>query len=218
MGSAQESSSRAYSAAVPSVRSNAYVGRPGRMDRPHAAVGRSAAQWCSRGGLECIGQRWRGDAKTAWREEISSGRRGSANRGIGRAKAGPEQPRRRASCLAGADHDGRHTDAAATARSCARPSTRKNADGIDGVHELACRGLGRTDIVDDHVRPQLAVRERRAVHSIRDARVARPLARGKAGAEHLPRRRCSRRLRSPGAARSRSGKPGRWCRKRPPTP
>jgi hypothetical protein len=65
VGSAQESSSRAYSAAVPSVRSNAYVGRPGCMDRPHAAVGRSAAQWCSRGGLECIGQRWRGDAKAA---------------------------------------------------------------------------------------------------------------------------------------------------------
>jgi hypothetical protein len=76
VGSAQESSSRAYSAAVPSVRSNAYVGRPGCMDRPHAAVGRSAtAHWCSRGGLECIGQRWRGDAKTAWREEISSSRR-----------------------------------------------------------------------------------------------------------------------------------------------
>jgi ABC-type phosphate/phosphonate transport system permease subunit len=26
--------------------------------------------------LECIGQRWRGHAKTAWRQEISSGRRG----------------------------------------------------------------------------------------------------------------------------------------------
>ena len=75
VGSAQESSARAYSAAVPSVRSNAYVGRSGCMDRPNAAVGRSAAQWCSRRGLECIGQRWRGDAKTAWREEISSGRR-----------------------------------------------------------------------------------------------------------------------------------------------
>jgi hypothetical protein len=76
VGSAQESSSRAYSAAVPSVRSNAYVGRPGCMDRPPAAVGRSAtAQWCSRGGLECIGQRWRGHAKAAWREEISSSRR-----------------------------------------------------------------------------------------------------------------------------------------------
>ena len=75
VGSAQESSSRAYSAAVPSLRSNAYVGRPGCMDRPHAAVGRSAtAQWCSRGGLECIGQRWRGHAKKAWREEISSSR------------------------------------------------------------------------------------------------------------------------------------------------
>ena len=76
VGSAQESSSRAYSAAVPSVRSNAYVGRPGCMDRSHAAVGRSATdQWCSRGGLECIGQRWRGHAKTARCEEIGSSRR-----------------------------------------------------------------------------------------------------------------------------------------------
>lgn len=89
VGSAQESSSRAYSAAVPSVRSNAYVGRRGCMDRPHAAVGRSAAQWCSRGGLECIGQRWRGYAKTAWREEISSNRRGLGKSQNWPTKAGP---------------------------------------------------------------------------------------------------------------------------------
>ena len=67
------------------------------MDRPHAAVGRSAAQWCSRRGLECIGQRWRGDAKTAWRKEISSGRRrlGKSARPLARGKAPPEHlPRR----------------------------------------------------------------------------------------------------------------------------
>ena len=68
------------------------------MDRPHAAVGRSAtAQWCPRGGLECIGQRWRGNAKTAWREEISSGRRrlGKFARPLARGEAPPEHlPRR----------------------------------------------------------------------------------------------------------------------------
>src|SRR5262249_26175303 len=38
------------------------------------------------------------------------------------------------------------------------------------------------------VRPQLAVRELDAAHSMRDARIARARARRKAGLEHLPRR------------------------------
>src|SRR5262249_44561914 len=76
VGSAQKPSSRAYSGAVPGLRSNAYVGRPGCMDRPRAALARSATPHrISRGVLERIGQRWRDDAETAWRGEISSSRR-----------------------------------------------------------------------------------------------------------------------------------------------
>src|SRR5262249_17459885 len=73
VGSAQKPSSRAYSGALPRLRSNAYVGRPGCMDRTRAALARSTTpQRISRGILECIGQRWRDDAETAWRGEISS--------------------------------------------------------------------------------------------------------------------------------------------------
>jgi len=72
VGSAQKPSSRAYSGALPGLRSNAYVGRPGCMDRPRAALARSATPHrISRDVLERIGQRWRDDAETAWRGEIS---------------------------------------------------------------------------------------------------------------------------------------------------
>src|SRR5215831_15711148 len=75
VGSAQEPSSRAYSGALPRLRSNAYVGRAGCMDRPRAALARSATpQRISRGVLERIGRRWRDDAETAWRGEMSSSR------------------------------------------------------------------------------------------------------------------------------------------------
>src|SRR5262249_39100999 len=69
-----------------------------------------------------------------------------------------------------------------------RSSTGEDAGGINGIHELARAGLGLADIVDDHVRPQLAVRELDAAHSMRDARIARARARRKAGLEHLARR------------------------------
>src|SRR5215475_2103924 len=48
-------------------------------------------------------------------------------------------------------------------------STREDAGGIDSVDELARAGLGLANIVDDHIRPQLAVRELDAAHSMRDA-------------------------------------------------
>src|SRR5215831_6769426 len=54
---------RPYSSALPGLRSNAYVGVPGCMDRPRTTIARSeTAQWFARGGLEYIGQRWREDA------------------------------------------------------------------------------------------------------------------------------------------------------------
>src|SRR5262249_16003975 len=65
---------------------------------------------------------------------------------------------------------------------------REDAGGIKGIHQLACPGLGRADIVDDHIRSQLAVREPDTVHSIRDDAVASSRARRKTRPEHLPRR------------------------------
>src|SRR5262249_61418772 len=73
VGCAQKPSSRAYPRALSGLRSNAYLGLPGCMDRPRAAVGHSATtQWRARAVLERIGDRWRDDAQTAWRGEISS--------------------------------------------------------------------------------------------------------------------------------------------------
>jgi len=93
VGSAQKPSSRAYSGALPGLRSNAYVGRPGCMDRPRAALTRSAtAERISRGVLERLDQRGRDDAKTTWRGEISSSRLRFGNSWNCQAKAGPESP------------------------------------------------------------------------------------------------------------------------------
>src|SRR5262249_37909813 len=64
VGSAQKPSTRPYSSALPGLRSNAYVGVPGSMDRPRTTIARSeTAQRFSPGVLEHTGQRWREDAE-----------------------------------------------------------------------------------------------------------------------------------------------------------
>jgi len=63
------------------------------MDRPHAAVARSATpQWLAHAVLECTGRRWRDDAETAWRGEISRVVSDSAIRGIVRPKRDRKVP------------------------------------------------------------------------------------------------------------------------------